>query len=70
MRGKGLAPVEAAQFLPVEFSGTRSHGGTCNAVFAHDRRIEIGLRNGRIVRAAADVPEDLLMRAIRIAESA
>jgi transposase len=32
--------------------------------------VEIGLRNGRIVRAAADLPENLLMRAIRIAESA
>ena len=67
MRGKGLAPVETAQFL--ELSGLLSVG-TCDAVAADDRGVEIELRNGRIVRAAAALPEHLFMRLIRIAESA
>lgn len=69
MRRKGLAAVEAPQFLPVELSQL-SDGGTGNTSPVSERGIEIGLRNGRIVRAPADMPENLLMRVIRIAENA
>jgi len=70
MRDKRMVPGEEAQFLPLELAATPPHSGTCRACPANDRPVEIGLRNGRMVRAAADLPENLLMRAIRIAESA
>jgi transposase len=70
MRDKGMIPVEETRFLPVELAAPPPQGGTCGAFPANHRHVEIGLRNGRIVRAAADLPENLLMRAIRIAESA
>ncbi|MPR13424.1 IS66-like element accessory protein TnpA [Microvirga tunisiensis] len=70
MRDKRMVPDEEARFLPVELSASSPQGWTCGAFPANDRHVEIGLRNGRIVRAAADLPENLLMRAIRIAESA
>jgi transposase len=70
MRDKGMVPGEEARFLPLELLATPPQGGNCSAFPANDRQVEIGLRNGRIVRAVADLPENLLMRAIRIAESA
>jgi transposase len=70
MRDKRMVPGEDAQFLPVELSATPPQGGTCSAFPVNNRHVEIGLRNGRIVRAAADLPENLLMRAIQIAERA
>ncbi|ANY83205.1 hypothetical protein BB934_28050 (plasmid) [Microvirga ossetica] len=69
-RDKRMVPVEETRFLPVELAAAPPQGGTSNAFPANERHVEIGLRNGRIVRAAADLPENLLMRAIRIAESA
>ena len=66
---KRMVPVEETRFLPVELAAPPPQGGTCGAFQANHRHVEIGLRNGRIVRAAADLPENLLMRAIRIAES-
>lgn len=70
MRLKGMAPVEPAHFLALEHSGSPPEGGTYNGLPANERCVEIGLRNGRIVRTAADMPENLLMRVIRITESA
>ncbi len=67
MRSQSLAPK--ARFLSVELAGTPPDGGTCTGDPSNERRVEIGLRNGRIVRIAADLPENLLIRIIRIAES-
>jgi len=70
MRRKGLAPVAETRFLAVELAGASPDGGTGKADPANGRCVEIGLRNGRIVRVTADLPENLLMRVIRIVESA
>jgi transposase len=69
MRGQSVTPIEKARFLSVELAGTPPDGGTCTGDPSNERRVEIGLRNGRIVRTAADLPESLLIRIIRIAES-
>jgi transposase len=69
MRRQSVTPIEKARFLSVELAGTPPDGGTCTGDPSNGRRVEIGLRNGRIVRTAADLPESLLIRIIRIAES-
>lgn len=68
MRLKGKASTEPAHFLPVELSPDPAEGGGGFRSIAGG--VEIGLRNGRVVRVAADLPETQLMRLIRIAESA
>src|SRR5690242_5970430 len=68
IRRKGLAPAEETRFLAVELTGAVPDGGTATGNLANGRSVEIGLRNGRIVRAMADLPESLLMRIIRIVE--
>ena len=40
-----------------------------NADTVGEHRVEIGLRNGRSVRVAADIPDIVLHRMIRIAEA-
>ncbi len=68
-RRRHAASREETKFLPVEVAEPRL-ATTASEPSPQDRTIEIGLRNGRTVRAAADMAEDLLMRAIRIAETA
>src|SRR5690606_19398429 len=68
MRLKGKASFEPAHFLPVELSPDPAEGG--GGFRSTAGGVEIGLRNGRVVRVAADLPETQLMRLIRIAESA
>jgi transposase-like protein len=61
LRRRGIVSDEPAQFLPIEFAGNETAGRTHG--FAPDRRpVEIGLRNGRTVRAAADIADSLLAR--------
>lgn len=68
-RLKRAASREETTFLPVEIAEP-GPAKAANGAASQERAIEIGLRNGRTVRAAADLAEDLLMRAIRIAETA
>src|SRR5690606_1666913 len=70
MRLKGWASTEPAHFLPVELSPDPPEGAGCGGFRSNAGSVEIGLRNGRVVRVAADLPETQLMRLIRIAESA
>ncbi|WP_159590511.1 IS66-like element accessory protein TnpA [Chelativorans xinjiangense] len=66
LRRRRTGAEEAPYFLPVEL-----HGGEVRALGSSgDRRLEIGLRNGRTVRVAGDIPDALLARVIRIAEGA
>lgn len=69
MRRKFAASQEPPKLLPVELS----EGDPVDAASAPARQaplVAIELRNGRTVRAAADLPEPLLMRVIRVAEQA
>lgn len=66
---RGGVLVEPTRFVPVELAagGPEEDQGRRRSE-AH--RVEIALRNGRSVCADAGMPEKLLMRVIRVAESA
>ncbi|MBS7705197.1 IS66-like element accessory protein TnpA [Chelatococcus asaccharovorans] len=66
---RGSRAEEAPHFLPVELHGgeVRASG---SAFAVDDRRLEIGLRNGRTIRIMGNLPDSLLARVIRIAETA
>ncbi len=67
LRSKGFLSVVPPVFLPVELAcEVPCRDGDTGAVREH--HVEIGLRNGRTVRIAADVPDAVLHRMIRIAE--
>lgn len=71
MRRKCEASRKDATFLPVHLTG--SGDGPEDKPEDPDAGapgVEIGLRNGRTIRTAADLPEPLLTRLIRIAEAA
>ncbi len=70
LRMKEMAAEGSTRFLPVEFPADGAGGAACHNAAAEAGRIEIGLGNGRVVRAAADLSETLLVRLIRIAERA
>lgn len=58
---------DAPHFLAVEVAQEES-GSDLGA--GADVRVEIGLRNGRILRLPGDAPDSVVMRMIRIAEAA
>ena len=62
---KAVPDREEPRFLAVDLVQNEGDGGT-----AGDVRVEIGLRNGRILRVTGDVPDALVTRLIRIAEAA
>jgi transposase len=71
LRRGGAAPVERTCFLPVELAAggpEEDRGGGHRGSGRH--RVEIALGNGRTVCADAGMPENLLMRVIRVAERA
>jgi transposase len=71
LRRRGDAPMEPTCFLPVELAAGGPEEDQDHGRGASGRhRVEIALRNGRTVCADAGMPENLLMRVIRIAESA
>ncbi|SEC57905.1 transposase [Rhizobiales bacterium GAS191] len=71
LRDKGLLSDARCVFVPVDVAGDEAHRDIIGAGPGTERahRVEIGLRNGRSVRVAADVPEAILHRIIRIAEA-
>jgi len=82
LRRKGLLPVERPVFLPVEVgedagSGTAAEARAEVDAAAADEapvteggpRLEIGLRNGRCLRLAGDIPDAVVLRFIRLAEA-
>jgi transposase len=71
LRRRGDAAVEQTCFLPVELAASEPREDQDRGRLGSDGgRIEIALRNGRIVRADAGMAGSLLMRVIRVAESA
>lgn len=66
VRKSGLMAAEAPHFLAVEVA--QESEGDLGA--GADVRVEIGLRNGRILRLPGDAPDSVVMRMIRIAEAA
>ncbi len=69
MRRRRVGAEEAPHFLPVELDGG-DVVARASACASDDRRLEIGLRNGRTIRVMGDLPDSLLARVIRIAETA
>ncbi len=69
LRRRRMGAEEAPRFLPVELHGgeVRAAGST---LASDDRRLEIGLRNGRTIRILDDLADSFLARVIRIAETA
>lgn len=70
LKQQAVQPTGKAVFLPVEVTQDESGlGAGCDRdVPGHS--VEIGLRNGRTLRFAADLPDRVLMRLIRVAEAA
>ena len=66
VRKSGLMAAEAPHFLAVEVAQEESEG---DHVTGADVRVEIGLRNGRILRLPGDAPDSVVARMIRIAEA-
>lgn len=71
LRMKAMSADGPPRFLPVELSAEAAEPADAGSGLAtQSGRIEIGLGNGRVVRAAADLSETLLVRLIRIVERA
>jgi transposase len=71
MRRRCEASRQEATFLPVQLAvGGDGSDNKPEDPDAGAPSVEIGLRNGRTIRTAADLPEPLLTRLIRIAEAA
>lgn len=69
LRDKGVLPGVPPVFLPVEWASEIPCRNREDGDATREHRVEIGLRNGRTVRIAADVPDSVLHRMIRIAEA-
>nr|WP_274383214.1 transposase [Pinisolibacter aquiterrae] len=70
---KGLLPVEAPRFLAIEVApdGPHERIDPCSGPVAKAAgRLEVALRNGRIIRLGDDVDDGNLARLIRIVEAA
>ena len=70
LKQQAVHPTGKAVFLPVEMTEDEPGpgAGCCGDMPGHP--VEIGLRNGRTLRFAADLPDCVLMRLIRVAEAA
>ena len=70
LKQQAVHPTGKAVFLPVEMTEDEPGpgAGCCGDMPGHP--VEIGLRNGRTLRFAADLPDRVLMRLIRVAEAA
>jgi len=70
LRRKGLLSAASPMFVPVELAAPDNGSGRDGlAISAHDRHVEIGLRNGRSLRVGFDVPDGVVFRMIRLAEA-
>jgi transposase len=72
MRRRCEASLAPATFLPVQLAAGDNNGSedTPPAPTPDVPCVDISLRNGRTIRARVDLAEPLLMRLIRIAETA
>jgi transposase len=70
LKQQAVHPLGKAVFLPIEVTeGEPGLGAGCGGdVPSHP--VEIGLRNGRILRFTTDIPDRVLMRLIQVAEAA
>jgi transposase len=71
LRSKGPPSGERPVFLPVDLIGdaVRRESAGAGAEARRGHAVEIGLRDGRSLRVAAEVPEATLHRLIRIVEA-
>jgi transposase len=70
LKHKAVQPTGKAVFLPVEVTEDEPGLGAGCGGDAPGHPVEIGLRSGRTLRFAADLPDRVLMRLIRVAEAA
>jgi transposase len=70
LKHKAVQPPGKAVFLPVEVTEEAPGPGAGCGGDAPGHPVEIGLRSGRTLRFAADLPDRVLMRLIRVAEAA
>jgi transposase len=70
LKQQAVCPTGKAVFLPVEVTEDEPGRGVGCSGDAPSHRVEIGLRNGRTLRIAADIPDRVLVRLIRAAEAA
>jgi transposase len=70
LKRKAVHPTGKAVFLPVEVTEDEPGLGAGCGGDAPGHPVEIGLRSGRTLRFAADIPDRVLMRLIRVAEAA
>ena len=70
LKPKAVHPTGKAVFLPVEVTEDEPGPGAGCGGDVPGHPVEIGLRNGRSLRFAADIPDRVLMRLIRVAEAA
>ena len=70
LRNKGVLPDAPSLLLPLELVADEApERDAADPGGERDHRVEIRLRNGRSVLVAADVPDLVLQRMIRIAEA-
>ena len=70
LKPKAVHPTGKAVFLPVEVTEDEPGPGAGCGGDVPGHPVEIGLRSGRSLRFAADIPDRVLMRLIRVAEAA
>jgi transposase len=70
LRQKGLMQADQAILVPVEVGPDAVPAAGAKADHPHHARVEIVLGNGRIVRLGSDVPDETIIRLIRIVEAA
>ena len=70
LKPKAVHPTGKAVFLPVEVTEDEPGPGAGCGGGVPGHPVEIGLRSGRSLRFAADIPDRVLMRLIRVAEAA
>ncbi|HST95248.1 MAG TPA: transposase [Microvirga sp.] len=70
LKQQAVQSTGKAVFLPVEVTEDEAGPGAGCDVDAPGHPVEIGLRSGRTLRFAADIPDRVLMRLIRVAEAA
>lgn len=70
LRQKGLMQADQTILVPVEVGPDAMAWACAKADHPHDARVEIVLGNGRIVRLGSDVPDETIIRLIRIVETA
>ncbi len=70
LRHKGLIQVDQAILVPVEVGAGTLPPVLTRTDHGHDARVEVLLGKGRIVRFGSDVPDETIIRLIRIVEAA